>query len=67
MHLSPALFHYHYSIFINDIYLTMRSYANVKLLKIVIITAHYLYYLLHDFNNISNRGETISDSFQFLY
>ena len=23
--------------------------------------------MLHDFNNISNRGETISDSFQFLY
>ena len=35
IYLSPALFHYHYSIFINHIYLALCSYAKVKLLKIV--------------------------------
>ena len=63
MYLSPALFHYHYSIFINDIYLTMRSYANVKLLKIVImlvlnksnsIASYYFSMFVFIFTKLSN-------------
>ena len=63
MSLNPALFHNHYCTFINDIYLSMRSYAKVKWLKIVImlflnksnsIVFNYFPMFVFTFNEFSN-------------